>query len=149
MNTLQWPDTVPMVPLAPVAYLVPVGPGLLHLFQFQFQNPLLKNKELTSLPLLVKGASKGSSIITNTSKSFCSQVNFQLKLKKTKTDLEKYSLLPIYHQFCSLFSRQFHGHNGPSPPPVFSIPPNVSPRPQQPVSPSPEPVRTNSMSWAS
>jgi len=34
MDTLQWPDAVGTVLLAPVTHLVPIGPGLLYLFQF-------------------------------------------------------------------------------------------------------------------
>ena len=142
MYTLWRPDTVRIMPLALIAYPVPLGPQLLHLFQFQFWTPLPKNKELTSLPLLVKGASKGSGIITDASMSFCSEVNFQSKAEEIQ-DLpgEEFSTPyppPIPQSVQQLTS--WPQPVEPSPPPVSSIPPNVSSRPQQLVSPSPEPV---------
>src|SRR5882724_408205 len=65
---------------------------------FQFQNKYRKIRELSSLPLLVKGESNGSGTLMPPNLSV-QQVNTSQNLKKTDTHLELELLLPLQHLF--------------------------------------------------
>src|SRR5882724_13648423 len=110
----------------------------MYLFGFQFRYLLRTSPVLTSLPLSVKGASSGSSIMTDASKFFCATT---ISTKSNSEEL-RYSLgVGIAAPSPATLPPLFLLPVALPPPPIASAPPDASPEPRWRSEAAPGPVQ--------